>query len=152
MTQDLRLLLSRATRSATLYFKDRAAEHDLSVVQAQALIEIDLRPGVSLGGLAAALSKDLASTSILIDRMAALGLVRRETDPRDRRRIQLHVTEQAQPTVRYMNDAREDINRLVLNLLGEEQAGHLATLLSSFLDGLAQSEASTARQEDEDEV
>jgi DNA-binding MarR family transcriptional regulator len=146
MPQDLRLLLSRAARSATLYFKDRAAERDLSVVQAQALIEIDQEPGISLGGLASSLSKDLASTSILIDRLATLGLVRRETDPRDRRRNQLYVTQQAQPTVLYIKEAREDINRLVLGLLGEEQAGHLATLLSNFLDALARSEAGAANE------
>jgi DNA-binding MarR family transcriptional regulator len=146
MPQDLRLLLSRAARSATLYFKDRAAEQDLSVVQAQTLIEIDQEPGISLGGLAFSLSKDLASTSILIDRLATLGLVRRETDPRDRRRNQLYVTQQAQPTVLYIKEAREDINRLVLGLLGEEQAGHLATLLSNFLDALARSEAGAANE------
>lgn len=149
MPQDLRLLLSRAARSATLYFKDRAAEQDLSVVQAQALIEIDQEPGISLGGLASSLSKDLASTSILIDRLTTLGLVRRDTDPRDRRRNQLYVTEQALPTVKYLKDAREDINRLVLGLLGEEQAGHLATLLSNFLDALARSEAGVVSENTE---
>jgi DNA-binding MarR family transcriptional regulator len=110
------------------------------------LIEIDQEPGISLGGLASSLSKDLASTSILIDRLAALGLVRRETDPRDRRRNQLYVTQQAQPTVLYVKEAREDINRLVLGLLGEERAGHLATLLSNFLDALARSEAGAANE------
>lgn len=149
MTQDLRLLLSRAARSATLYFKDRAAEQDLSVVQAQTLIEIDEKPGISLGGLAATLSKDLASTSILIDRLTTLGLVRRETDPRDRRRNQLYVTAQAQPTVYFLKESREDVNRLVLDLLGEEGTGHLAGLLSSFLDALGKTEAG-AMKSDED--
>jgi DNA-binding MarR family transcriptional regulator len=149
MTQDMRLLLSRAARSATLYFKERAAERDLSVVQAQALIEVDQQPGISLGGLAACLSKDLASTSILIDRMATLGLVLRETDPRDRRRNRLFVTEQALPAVRHVESAREDVNRLVLNLMGPGQAGHLAALLSSFLHALARSEAAAATGESE---
>jgi DNA-binding MarR family transcriptional regulator len=149
MTQDMRLLLSRAARSATQYFKERAAERELSVVQAQALIEVDEQPGISLGGLAAALSKDLASTSILIDRMATLGMVRRETDPRDRRRNQLFVTEQSLPTIRYLKVAREDVNRLVLDLLGPAQAGDLATLLSRFLDRLATSEAGASKQEED---
>ena len=149
MTQDMRLLLSRAARSATLYFKERAAERELSVVQAQALIEIDQQPGISLGGLASCLSKDLASTSILIDRMATLGLVRRETDPRDRRRNRLFVTQQALPDVRHVESAREDVNRLVFDLMGPEQAGHLAGLLSSFLDALDRSEAAVANEDSE---
>jgi DNA-binding MarR family transcriptional regulator len=148
MTQDLRLLLSRSARSATLYFKDRAAEHDLSVVQAQALIEIDQTPGISLGGLADSISKDLASTSILIDRMSKLGLVRRAVDPRDRRRNQLFVTTQAETTVEEMKSAREDVNRLVLDLLGPAQAGNLALLLSKFLEALARSEAAARLDED----
>ncbi len=150
MTLDLRLLLSRATRTATLYFKDRAAERDLSVVQAQALIEIDQQPGVSLGGLASSISKDLASTSILIDRMTTLGLVRRETDPRDRRRNQLYVTEQAEETVGHLKEARDGINRFVFDLLGDEQADHLAALLSRFLDEVARSEASVSPEPSED--
>jgi DNA-binding MarR family transcriptional regulator len=148
MTQDLRLLLSRSARSVTLYFKDRAAEHDLSVVQAQALIEIDQTPGISLGGLAESISKDLASTSILIDRMTTLGLVRRAVDPHDRRRNQLFVTAQAEATVEEMKNARADVNRLVLDLLGSEQAGDLATLLTRFLEALAQSEAATGSDEE----
>ena len=147
MTQDMRLLLSRAARSATLYFRDRAAEMDLSVVQAQALIEIDQHPGISLGGLAASISKDLASTSILIDRMTTLGLVRRETDPRDRRRNQLYVSDHAQSTVNYLEGAREDVNRLVLDLLGEEKAGQLASLLSGFLQALQASEAAAGNED-----
>jgi len=150
MTLDLRLLLSRAARSATLYFKDRAAERDLSVVQAQALIEVDQQPGVSLGGLASSISKDLASTSILIDRMTTLGLVRREIDPRDRRRNQLYVTEQAAETVSYLKDARDGINRFVFDLLGDEQADQLATLLARYLDELARSEARILPETSED--
>ena len=146
MTRDMRLLMSRAARSATLYFKDRAAEQDLSVVQAQALIEIDQQPGISLGGLATTLSKDLASTSILIERLSTLGLVRRETDPRDRRRNQLFVTDQARPTVDYVKAARRDVNRLVLDLLGEQQAESLAGLLTSFLDRLQDSEAAAGKE------
>jgi DNA-binding MarR family transcriptional regulator len=149
MTPDMRLLLSRAARSATLYFKDRATEQDLSVVQAQALIEIDQQPGISLGGLAATLSKDLASTSILIERLSTLGLVNRQTDPRDRRRNQLYVTDQARSTVAHVKSAREDVNRLILDLLGEQQAESLAGLLSSFLERLQDSEAA-AGEEGED--
>ena len=73
--------------------------------------------------------------------MATLGLVRRETDPRDRRRNQLFVTDQAEPTVAFMQDARDGINTLVLDLLGEQQATQLTALLSRFLEELDRSEA-----------
>ena len=141
MTQDIRLLLSRAARTTTKYFNDRAAELDLSVVQAQALIALDARPGLNVGALAGTLSKDQASTSILIDKLMSLGLVTRETDPADRRRAQIYITAQAEPLVRRLETARNDINRLVTDALGRERSQALENLLNSLLDAIEGSEA-----------
>ena len=143
MTQDARLLLSRAARTATRYFQERAAEVDLSVVQGQALMELDTNPGITVGALSAALSKDQASTSILIDKMMTLGLVRRETDPTDRRRARLYALDQAVPIVKHLEQARDDINRLVLDALGRERSESLMTLLAEFLQAIEGSEATS---------
>jgi DNA-binding MarR family transcriptional regulator len=141
VTQDARLLLSRAARTATRYFQERAAEVELSVVQGQALMELDTHPGITVGALSAALSKDQASTSILIDKMMTLGLVRRETDPADRRRARLYASKQAEPIVRHLEQARDDINRLVLDALGRERSGALMSLLEDFLTTIEGTEA-----------
>jgi DNA-binding MarR family transcriptional regulator len=143
MTQDARLLLSRAARTATRYFQERAAEVDLSVVQGQALMELDADPGMTVGAMAAALSKDQASTSILVDKLMSLGLVRRETDPTDRRRARLFLASQAEPLVRHLELARDDINRLVLDALGAQRSRALMSLLADFLDAVEGSEASS---------
>jgi DNA-binding MarR family transcriptional regulator len=145
MTQDARLLLSRAARTATRYFQERAAEVELSVVQGQALMELDTQPGIAVGALSSALSKDQASTSILVDKMMTLGLVRRETDPTDRRRARLFATEQAEPLILHLQRARDDINRLVLDALGPDRSQSLMTLLGSFLDAVEGSEAGNNR-------
>ena len=145
MTQDARLLLSRAARTATRYFQERAAEVDLSVVQGQALMELDVNPGMNVGSLAAALSKDQASTSILVDKLMSLGLLRRETDPTDRRKARLFLPEQAEPLVRHLELARDDINRLVLDALGQHRSHALMSLLAEFLDVVEGSEASGVR-------
>ena len=147
MTQDARLLLSRAARTATRYFQERAAEVDLSVVQGQALMELDVDPGITVGALAATLSKDQASTSILIDKLMSLGLVRRETDPTDRRRARLFLTDQAGPLVRHLEQARDDINRLVLDALGGERSRSLMALLGELLDAVEGSEAEASAKE-----
>ena len=146
MTEDARLLLSRAARTATRYFQERAAEVELSVVQGQALMELDTQPGITIGALSAALSKDQASTSILVDKMMTLGLVRRETDPTDRRRARLFVTDQADPLVKHLEQARDDINRLVLDALGRERSQVLLTLLADFLETVEGSEAGSDPQ------
>jgi DNA-binding MarR family transcriptional regulator len=136
MAPDIRLLLSRAFRTATGHFQDRAAELDLSVVQGQALLMVTANPGINVGGLAAVLSKDQASTSIIVDRLMTMGLLRRETDPADRRRAQLYVTEQAASIVEQLEVARDDINRLVLDTLGKERSETLQVLLTAFLDAV----------------
>jgi DNA-binding MarR family transcriptional regulator len=104
-------------------------------------MELDTNPGVTVGGLSAALSKDQASTSILIDKMMTLGLVRRETDPTDRRRARLFVSEQAEPIVKHLELARSDINRLVLDALGRERSQTLMALLEEFLTTIEGTEA-----------
>jgi DNA-binding MarR family transcriptional regulator len=150
MQHDVRLLISRAARTTTRYFGDRASEVDLSIVQAQALLVLTEQPGLNLGLLARALSKDQASTSIVIDRMMTLGLVRRETDPDDRRRALLYTTTQAQPLVDHMQRVRDDINHLVLDAIGVEKSEALESLLLDLLAVIEDSEAapSTARLED----
>jgi DNA-binding MarR family transcriptional regulator len=136
----MRLLFSRAHRSTTRYFQDRAAEQDLSIVQAQALMVVDSHPGINVGTLAASLSKDQASTSIVVDKLMGLGLLTRETDPGDRRRAQLYLTPQAKPIVQHIESARDDINRLVFDALGRERALALEALLGDLLEAIEGSE------------
>jgi DNA-binding MarR family transcriptional regulator len=133
MTRDMRLLFSRAHRTTTRYFQDRAAEHDLSIVQAQAMMVIDVNPGINVGALAAALSKDQASTSIVVDKLMGVGLLTRETDPEDRRRAQLYLTPQATPIVQHIEAARDAINKLVFSALGDDSALKLEALLQQLL-------------------
>lgn len=137
----MRLLLSRAHRTTTRYFQDRAAEQDLSIVQAQALMVIDVKPGINVGALAATLSKDQASTSIVVDKLMGLGLLTRETDPEDRRRARLFLTPQAQPIVQHIEGARDDINRLVFDAVGSERALVLEALLQDLLEAIEGNES-----------
>jgi DNA-binding MarR family transcriptional regulator len=71
-----------------------------------------------------------------------LGLVRRETDPDDRRRALLFTTDQAQPLVQHMQRVRDDINRLVLDAVGIEKSDALEALLIDLLAVIEDSEAS----------
>jgi DNA-binding MarR family transcriptional regulator len=140
----MRLLFSRAHRTTTRYFQDRAAEQDLSIVQAQALMVVDVNPGINVGALAAMLSKDQASTSIVVDKLMGVGLLTRKTDPDDRRRAQLFLTAQAKPIVEHIESARDDINRLVFDALGGERAQALEALLQELLEAIEGSEAKGA--------
>jgi DNA-binding MarR family transcriptional regulator len=111
------------------------------VVQGQALMELDAAPGMNVRALAGALSKDQASTSILVDKLMSLDLVRRETDPADRRKARLYLSPQAESLVRHLELARDDINRLVRDALGLERSETLLELLGEFLSAVEGSEA-----------
>jgi MarR family transcriptional regulator, organic hydroperoxide resistance regulator len=133
VADDIRLLISRAGRTLTRHFGDRAAELDLSVVQGQALIVLAASPGSGLGALARSLSKDQASTSIMVDKLMSLGLVQRETDKEDRRRALLYLTSQSKEYAEHLLTARDDINRLVLDALGPKRSKELEALLTDLL-------------------
>jgi DNA-binding MarR family transcriptional regulator len=133
VADDIRLLISRAGRTLTGHFGDRAAELDLSVVQGQALIVLAASPGSGLGALARSLSKDQASTSIMVDKLMSLGLVRRETDKEDRRRALLYLTTQGKECAEHLLIARDHINRLVLDALGPKRSKELEALLTDLL-------------------
>ena len=69
-----------------------AAAPTLSVPQMRALLFIGRHPETNLSTLAEHLGIGLTGASGLVDRLVRDGLVERETDPAERRRIKLTVT------------------------------------------------------------
>ena len=54
------------------------------------------QPSLGMGELAQTIRLSTAATTTVIDRLERTGQVRRRPDPRDRRRIQVHITSSAQ--------------------------------------------------------
>ncbi len=69
---------------------------DLSVPQFRTLLFVNRNAGTSLSGVAEHLGLTLPSTSKLVDKLVARGLVARGSAADDRRRIALHLTEDGQ--------------------------------------------------------
>ncbi|HEX5370024.1 MAG TPA: MarR family transcriptional regulator [Dehalococcoidia bacterium] len=142
MTDDLRLLLSRTSRRASRDYRMRLTEFDLSPAQATALLILRDRPGLTLRDLAESLSTDQATTSAMVDRLMSQNLVRRETDPDDRRRARLLLAPEADDIVQRLDDARQATNERILEALGKHEAADLSRILTRLLERL--SEASEA--------
>lgn len=69
-----------------------AAGRRVSTHQASVLAHLDRRDGITPTALAAALGVALPTVSLLADRLVRAGLIRRDRDPDDRRRVLLRLT------------------------------------------------------------
>jgi DNA-binding MarR family transcriptional regulator len=67
------------------HFTALAGEHSLSAIQAKVLLQLDPDQPVTMRALAARLQYDPSNLTGVIDRLEALGAVRRQPDPNDRR-------------------------------------------------------------------
>ncbi len=118
--QDYRTLAGfrHALRQFLAFSEAAAAGEGLTSVQHQALLAIKGMPDtgkgdVSVGDLAAWLGVRHHSCVGLVDRLAALGLVRRRADPRDGRRMTLRLTARAQDKLARLSAAhRDELSRL----------------------------------------
>lgn len=89
----------QALRGFTAFSESAARAAGLTPQQHQALLAIKGAPGkdtLSVGGIADALGIRPHSAVELIDRLETAGLVRRDSDPQDRRRMLVSLTAQAE--------------------------------------------------------
>jgi DNA-binding MarR family transcriptional regulator len=144
--EDLRSLLRRASRMAGRHYRAQLARFDLSASQATALLFLNERDGSTLRDLADALSADLATASALVDRLMSQGLIVRETDPADRRRARLLLSEAATELLAPLAEATRETNAMLVNALGQKRSAELAAVLTELIDAVA--EAAAAMKED----
>jgi DNA-binding MarR family transcriptional regulator len=114
------------------------SELDLTARQAAAILALVEQPGATLSYLAEQLGADQATASALVDRLLAADLVRRETDPADRRRAMLHPTDKALKLAKTLAEARRTVEQSIRDVLGAGDSARLADLLSRLTDGLEQ--------------
>jgi DNA-binding MarR family transcriptional regulator len=116
------------------HFAALAAEHSLSAIQAKVLLQLDPDTPITMRALAARLQYDPSNLTGVIDRLEALGAVRRQPDLRDRRVKGLILT----PEGARMRDPFWD--QLVndagpLGHLGVSELEQLRTILRSAVEG-----------------
>jgi DNA-binding MarR family transcriptional regulator len=136
--QDERLvaLLWRAARASTRYYQAQLAELELTTRQAAALLSLVETPGVTLGTLAESLRADQATASAVVDRLLAADLVKRETDPADRRRARLYPTNKALQIAERLDDARRRTEVMLEDILGPQMARKLRKVLERLSEEL----------------
>src|ERR1700704_5547803 len=80
------------------HFTDLAAEHGLSAVQAKVLLQLQPDGALTMRTLAGQLQYDASNLTGVVDRLEALGLVRRQSHPHDRRAKGVLLTDSGQRT------------------------------------------------------
>lgn len=125
----LSALLWRAARASTRFYQSLLTDVDVTPRQASAMLALVDTPGVTLGALAEALRADQATASAVVDRLLAAGLVKRETDPADRRRARLYPTEKAMRIAAQVAEARRRTDELIEAVLGPQNARKLKKVL-----------------------
>jgi DNA-binding MarR family transcriptional regulator len=94
MSDSQRILDSIRRLVRILRVSDRQAQADLGISGAQLFVlrELGKTPALSLGDLAARTRTDQSSVSVVVTRLVDAGLVTRDRDERDARRLVLHLT------------------------------------------------------------
>lgn len=115
---------------------------EMTLPQLTALHYISAAGPVTLMGLSETLGTGSPATCAMVDRLARAGLVSRAPDPRDRRRIQVTVTKEAEPMI---GDVDLDTARrlhAVLNGMSPSARRCLTDVLRDTAHGLARSSRS----------
>ncbi|MGH4023105.1 MAG: MarR family winged helix-turn-helix transcriptional regulator [Pseudonocardiaceae bacterium] len=115
---------------------------EMTLPQLTALHYISAAGPVTLMGLAETLGTGPPATCAMVDRLARAGLVSREQDPKDRRRIQLTITKEAEPMI---GDIDLDTARrlhAVLNVMSPSARRCLTDALRDTAHGLTRSSRS----------
>jgi len=110
MTDSQRILDSIRRLVRLLRLADRAAQNELGLSGAQLFVlqELGKTPSLSLNELAERTRTDQSSVSVVVTRLVDAGLVARDRDARDARRLVLTLTKTGQAAVRKSSPAAQE--------------------------------------------
>jgi MarR family transcriptional regulator for hemolysin len=110
---DLLILLYDVARHMRTHADQMACEHGLTRAQWIILVRLERQPDLSQNELAAIAEVAPITVARLVDRLEALGLVKRRTDPEDRRIWRLRLTPAAAPVLRDIKRCREKLHNIM---------------------------------------
>ena len=112
------------------------SEWKVTVPQALVLILLDeAEEPVSVSNLARFLMQESPSITTLVDRMSKRGLVKREEDPRDRRKVVVRLTNRGRQVRRQIRQPALEAHEELFSVLSNEERASLKELLRKYRDG-----------------
>ena len=121
-----------------LRLADRAAQSDLGISGAQlfVLTELGKTPSLSLNELAARTRTDQSSVSVVVSRLVDAGLVTRDRDSRDARRLMLNLTRAGRAMLQRAPAVAQEQILAVIDRLASADRKQLADALTDLVDAL----------------
>jgi len=138
MSESRRILDAIRRLVRHLRLADRAAQSDLGISGAQlfVLTELGKTPSLSLNDLATRTRTDQSSVSVVVSRLVEAGLVTRDRDPRDARRLILDLTPGGQAMLQRAPAVAQEQILDVIERLPPDGRKRLADSLTDLVDTL----------------
>ena len=133
MTASLTYQLARAHRIPNAELEALLQREKMSVEQWRVLDVLSTRNGLSMGALARLVLMNHPALTKLADRMVANGLIHRVSDPKDQRRVLVHLTDQGAAIRERLRPRIEDHHNDVELAFGHSKAAALRALLDDLL-------------------
>ncbi len=128
-------LIRRAHQLAVSIFAENTATFDITPVQFAMLNALVDEPGEDQITLAGKVAFDAATSGAVIARLEAKGLLRRDTDPKDKRRKLLTATYEGEKVVVAMKAAVADVQGRIMQPLTLSESEQLTRLLGKLVAG-----------------
>lgn len=131
-------LVRRLNQASVSIFMDETTKKgfDLTPVQYAALSAIDATPGLDQATVANHIAYDRVTIGGVVDRLVQKELVRRETNPKDRRARNLFLTEKGAETLAEIRPVVRESQTILLEGLTDAERQELVRLLRKASDAV----------------
>lgn len=131
------ILVVAARQAIRQAISARARPFRLTSQQFWAIVAIRLWPGITLSEMAEAMRLDPPAGSRLVRQLAARRLVEERPDPRDRRRVHLHLTDRGVALGVQLGAIHEEFQSTLVRGMGEAELSALRSGLRRIVENLA---------------
>jgi len=138
MNEGQRILDSIRRLVRFLRVSDRQAQSQLGVSGAQLFVmtELGKKPALSLNELAARTCTDQSSVSVVVSRLVDSGLVTRDRDERDARRLVLHLSRAGRAMLQKAPPVAQERLLNVLDRLSDAERARFADLFEAIVNNV----------------
>lgn len=129
--------IRRFLRASGVLLEDQTCCEGLSLAQCHALVEIEEKPGITLGELAGVLGLDKSTLSRTVDSLVARGLVSREPHASDRRYNVHALTRQGAATLGRMHRASDERVSRAFDRIPVDDRRHVRECFGLLVEAMA---------------